>query len=195
MQPIPIHSNTKALIFDLDGTLADTMPQHYLAWVEVANKYGIDFKEDLFYELAGTPTFKIISILNEMYGTNMEPELVHIEKEEAFLRHLKTVTPIRNVMDIVKSYYGKMPMSVGTGGVPDVAQLTLEVINAEIYFDIIVTARDVKNYKPAPDTFLLCASKMGIDPQYCQVFEDSDLGMQAGVAAGMIVTDIRLFLK
>ena len=74
------------------------------------------------------------------------------------------------------------------------AKRTLEAIQADQYFDIIVTARDVKNYKPAPDTFLLCAQKMGVEPQYCQVFEDSDLGIQAAIAAQMTPLDIRLFI-
>jgi beta-phosphoglucomutase family hydrolase len=181
----------KGLIFDLDGTLADTMPTHYEAWVEVATLNGIDFTEKLFYELAGVPTFRIVSILNEMFGTVMDPETVHTQKEEAFLKRIKQVTPILKVLKIAQQNFGKLPMSIGTGGVPDVVKLTLEAINADQYFDIIVTARDVKNFKPAPDTFLLCAERMGIEPQYCQVFEDSDLGLQAAIAGGMIATDIR----
>ena len=181
----------KGLIFDLDGTLADTMPTHYEAWVEVALLNGIDFTEKLFYELAGVPTFRIVSILNEKFAKLMDPETVHTLKEEAFLKRIKQVTPIVKVLEVAQQNFGKMPMSIGTGGVPDIAKLTLEAINADQYFDIIVTARDVKNFKPAPDTFLLCAERMGIEPQYCQVFEDSDLGLQAALAAGMIATDIR----
>jgi beta-phosphoglucomutase family hydrolase len=187
--------NAKALIFDLDGTLADTMPSHYLAWLEVSNSYGFHFPEDLFYKLAGTPTFKIVTILNEMFNKNMDPLETHHQKENAFLKYIKTIQPIAPVMNLVTTYYGKIPMSVGTGGVSDIAQLTLEAINAEKYFDIVVTANDVRNFKPAPDTFLRCAELMGVDPQYCEVFEDSDLGIEAATSGGMIATDIRPFHK
>ena len=187
------NNNAKALIFDLDGTLADTMPSHYLAWVEVAQLNGFHFPEDLFYSLAGVPTFKIVGILNEKFGKNMDAEETHDQKENAFLKYISTIKPIPEVYNLALSNFGKMPMSVGTGGVPDVVKLTLEAINAEQYFDIIVTARDVKNFKPAPDTFLRCAELMKVDPKYCEVFEDSDLGIEAALAAGMIATDIRHF--
>lgn len=187
------HPKSEALIFDLDGTLADTMPAHYIAWVEVSTSNGFVFTEELFYKLAGVPTFKIVSILNDMFDKNMDPEATHEQKENAFLKQIKTIKPIQAVMDVVKENYKKIPMSVGTGGVPDVAALTLEAIGAEKYFDIIVTARDVKNFKPAPDTFLVCAERMGIAPERCEVFEDSELGLQAARSAGMIATDIRPF--
>lgn len=183
----------KALIFDLDGTLADTMPSHYKAWVEVANIYGFHFPEDLFYSLAGVPTFKIVGILNERFGKSMDPEETHDQKENAFIKYMDIVKPINPVLNLAIEHFGKLPMSVGTGGVPDVVKLTLEAIRADQYFDIVVTARDVKNFKPAPDTFLRCAELMKVDPQYCEVFEDSDLGIEAAQRAGMIATDVRHF--
>jgi beta-phosphoglucomutase-like phosphatase (HAD superfamily) len=185
------HPKAKALIFDLDGTLAHTMPLHYKAWLEVSNANGFHFPEDLFYQLAGTPTFKIVSILNDMFEKNMDAEETHHQKENAFLRYLNTVEPIHAVLELAKKYHGILPMAVGTGGVPDVADLTLKAIDAHHYFDIVVTAFDVKNFKPAPDTFLKCAELMNVEPAYCEVFEDSVLGLEAAIAGGMIATDVR----
>lgn len=183
----------KALIFDLDGTLADTMPSHYQAWLEVSAANGFHFPEDLFYQLAGTPTFKIVKILNEKFGKNMDAEETHEQKENAFLKYINTIQAIKPVMDIAVANFGILPMSIGTGGVPEVVDLTLQAIHAEKYFDIIVTARDVVNFKPAPDTFLRCAELMKVEPRFCEVFEDSDLGLEAARSAGMIATDIRPF--
>lgn len=188
------HPQSRGLIFDLDGTLADTMPIHYLAWKEVAGIHAVDFTEELFYQWAGIPTFKIIGMLNELFGTKMDIEETHDAKENAFVKRIEMVQPIVPVMNVLINNFGKMPVSVGTGGVPDVVQLTLKAINAAHFFDIIVTAKDVNNFKPAPDTFLLCAERMKIAPKYCEVFEDSDLGLEAARAAGMIATDIRKFI-
>ncbi|MDX2190078.1 MAG: beta-phosphoglucomutase family hydrolase [Bacteroidota bacterium] len=189
------HPKAKALIFDLDGTLADTMPSHFLAWTETAKYYNFDFSEDMFYSLAGVPTFKIIAMINEKQGKSIDPEEAHTRKEEFFLKYIHSTKPIEIVMSIVEESYGKIPISIGTGGVPDIVALTLKAIKAEKYFDIIVTARDVTNFKPAPDTFLECAKRMGVLPAHCQVFEDADAGVKAAQNAGMIATDIRPFLK
>jgi HAD superfamily hydrolase (TIGR01509 family) len=82
-------------------------------------------------------------------------------------------------------------MSVGTGGHRDAVERTLEITGLKKYFDIIVTANDVGSYKPDPETFLKCAELMKVDPPYVEVFEDSELGIQAAHNAGMIVTDVR----
>lgn len=193
MKKLTLHPNTKAIIFDLDGTLADSMPAHYLAWKETGLKYGVDFPEDLFYKWAGIPTYKIIGMLNEKFGSKMDPVLVDEEKELAFLKHIENIKPIQNVFDLALEYHQKLPMSIGTGGIPEIVDKTLKAINASHLFSIIVTARDVKNHKPKPDTFLLCAEKMGVKPEFCHVFEDGNPGIEAANAAGMFVTDIRLF--
>ncbi|TAF74627.1 MAG: HAD family hydrolase [Bacteroidetes bacterium] len=193
MKKLVINPKAKAIIFDLDGTLADTMPAHYLAWRETGLKYGVEFPEDLFYKWAGIPTYKIIGMLNEMFGSSMDPVLVDEEKEHAFLKHIDTIKPIQNVFELALSYHQKIPMSIGTGGIPEIVDKTLKAIDASHLFSIIVTAKDVKNHKPSPDTFLLCAERMGIAPEFCHVFEDGNPGIEAAKAAGMFVTDIRLF--
>lgn len=191
-----IEQNPKAkgLIFDLDGTLIDTMPTHYVVWHKTLSKHGVDFTEDLFYGWAGVPTVKIVQLLNQMFDKNMDPEEIHYEKEHLFLQNLHLVKPIEPVAKIAKDAFGNIPISIGTGGWPDVVQKTLQAVNLDYLFDIIVTAKDVVNHKPKPDTFLKCAELMGLNPADCQVFEDGQPGVDAGYAAGMMVTDIRPYI-
>ena len=82
-------------------------------------------------------------------------------------------------------------MAVGTGGHREAVERTLEITDLRKYFSIIVTANDVENFKPHPETFLKCAAMMKVEPEYIEVFEDSELGIAAGVEAGMFVTDVR----
>jgi len=191
---LEIHKNAKALIFDMDGTLVDSMPIHFRAWQLTAAENGFKYTEKNFYETAGMPTKKIVPLINSQFGLNLDPVEFSRRKEEIFLENIKDVKPIPLIMEIVKKYYGKLPISIGTGGKKRIALLTLEMLGLKKYFDIIISAEDVQNHKPHPDTFLKCAEQMGVEPEFCQVFEDGDMGLIAAEKAGMIVTDIRPFL-
>ena len=88
-----------------------------------------------------------------------------------------------------------MPMAVATGGIPPVVNFALKAIGMEDYFDTVVTSEDVEHGKPAPDTFLEAARRLNVEPQYCMVFEDSDMGLEASNRAGMVAVDIRPWIQ
>lgn len=191
---IDINNSTKGLIFDMDGTLADSMPMHFLAWKLTAAENGFEYTEKQFLETAGMPTFKIVTVINNELGLNLDPVKFSKRKEEHFLNNIEDVKLIEPVADIVREYHNRLPMSIGTGGKKEIAKLTLRILGFEKYFDIIVSAEDVVNHKPFPDTFLKCAELMKVNPEFCQVFEDGEMGLTAAKRAGMIVTDVRPYL-
>lgn len=188
MKKLDVNPRAKALIFDLDGTLADTMPVHFWAYKNIVIKYGIEFTPELFGTLAGIPAVGTIRRLNEMFGTNMDPEAVGHQKELEYEKIMHKMKPVEPVVELVRKYHGKLPMSVGTGGHRRLSWKTLEILGLKSYFDILVTTDDITHAKPHPETFLKCADKMGIEPRFCQVFEDGNLGVQAATAAGMMST-------
>ncbi|MWL73548.1 HAD-IA family hydrolase, partial [Escherichia coli] len=95
------------------------------------------------------------------------------------------------LIDVVKEWHGRRPMSVGTGSESAMAEALLAHLDLRRYFTAVVAADHVQNHKPAPDTFLLCAERMGVSPEKCVVFEDADFGLQAAHAAGMAAVDVR----
>jgi beta-phosphoglucomutase family hydrolase len=195
MQKIEIHPGIKGLIFDLDGTIADTMPAHFIAWRDTLKKHRIDFTIDLFMELAGIPLYGTVEKLNEMFNKSIDPVQMGEEKEDIFRATIHKTKVIEPVADIIRKYHGKLPMSVGTGGQRSIAEQTLKVVGMDSYFDILVTSDDITHPKPHPETFLRCAEQMGIAPQECQVFEDGVLGMNAAREAGMKVTDVTKYYE
>ena len=186
--------NYKALIFDLDGTLADTMPVHYKACQIVCNKYGFDFPEDFFYAEAGKPTLAVFELLMKKLGKDLDGSLLGIEKEAVFLSLIYEVKPLDLIAEIAVFNKGKVPIAIGSGGQRRSVDLTLEAIGMSDYFDIIVSCDDVKKFKPNPETFLKAATQMNVAPKDCLVFEDGDLGIDAARNGGMMVVDVRQFL-
>jgi beta-phosphoglucomutase family hydrolase len=188
-----ITPGVKALIFDLDGTLANTMPWHYQAWQKACLRFGIIMDTAFLQAHTGAPGWKIAEEIIEHNGMTgkVSPEEILDVKLEEFYAIQHNVTPVEPVTALVQKYYGKLPMSVGTGGHREAVEKTLEIIGIRQYFDIIVTANDVKKHKPHPETFLRCAELMKVAPSECEVFEDGDLGIEAARRAGMIATDVR----
>lgn len=192
---IKIPQQAKALIFDLDGTIANTMPNHFISWRKAVIPYGIDFNAVLFMQLTGMPRTATIEKLNEMFGTKMNPEIVGKVKEDHFNSLVNLTKEIEAVTNVIRKYHTILPMSIGTGSTKKGAQKTLEVIGFENYFDIVITADDIINHKPHPETFLKCAELMGVKPKDCVVFEDGILGMNAAKEAGMMVIDVNDYFK
>jgi HAD superfamily hydrolase (TIGR01509 family) len=183
---------TTALIFDCDGTLADTMPGHFRAWTAVLGRYGIPFPESRFYQVGGVPSARFIRLLAEESGVVVtDVDLMVQEKEGAFLLHLESVQPLAPVVRVAGAYLGKLPMAVASGGYREVVGQTLDRLGIRGWFDTVVCAEDTARHKPEPDVFLEAAKRLGVEPAGCAVFEDTDIGLEAASRAGMRGVDVR----
>ncbi len=180
-----------ALIFDCDGTLADTMPAHYRAWVEILRPHGIAFPEARFYSLGGMPTGKILERLFSEAGKVPDLEVLTRQKEAAFMAKLDEILPIEKVVEVARRGRGAVPMAVASGGHRHMVELTLRQIGILDWFPVIVAAEDTTRHKPEPDVFLEAARRLGVAPAACTVYEDTDLGLEAARRAGMRSVDVR----
>jgi len=182
-----------AIIFDLDGTLVDSMPAHFVAWCDALSQFNVPkdvFPEDVFYSMGGRPTKDIVEELNGEFGLHLNANDVALAKREAFLASLDKLTIIDDVVNYARAMRGKVPMGIATGGTRIVAEKTLQAVELNDLFDEVVTASDVKCGKPAPDIFLEAAKRLEVDPTKCLVFEDAPAGMMAAQLAGMEVVSV-----
>lgn len=184
----------QGLIFDCDGTLADTMPLHWRAWQVIAARHRFHFPEDRFYSLGGVPSRDILQMLSREQGVPLDHLAVAHEKEAEYLPLVAQVEPINAVVGIARENFGKIPMAVATGGTRKIIEQVLNHLGIHHLFQTIVTSEDVTRQKPAPDIFLEAARRIGVPPQFCRAYEDTDLGMQAIRAAGMDAVDVREML-
>lgn len=183
--------NIQGLIFDFDGTLADTMPLHWKAWGRVMDKHGFTITEERFYGLGGVPARDIIRMLADEQGVEIDlPEAVR-DKGRFYLDILHEAELIEITMEIVRENHGKLPMAIATGGSRRIVTQVIEKLGIGRYFDALVTNEDIENQKPAPDIFLEAARRIGVAPDACRAYEDTDLGMQAIRSAGMEAIDVR----
>ena len=192
---LKVHPDAKALIFDLDGTLSDSLPVHVETWNRIGEKYGFKFDTKILYEMTGRPTIEFGQRIVEEYNLDVKPEDIVRMKQESFWNLSHLLRPVSEVVNIVKSNYGRIPMAVGTGASRKSTDVQLKALQLTKYFDATVSADDVSIHKPNPHTFLECARLMNVEPKYCQVFEDGELGLEAAKRAGMIVTDVRPFIN
>ena len=167
------------------------MPLHYEAWKEVCATKGLLFTEEEFYSLAGVPSDRIFEIINERHGTDFDPRRHSQIKEDTYLKKIGKLKTVEPVYQLALESHGKLPMSIGTGSPGDHSWEAVRVLGLDKLFSILVSKNDVQKGKPDPETFLKCAEAMNVEPQYCQVFEDGDPGLEAAKTAGMIATDIR----
>lgn len=186
---------TAGLIFDCDGTLADTMPAHYRAWTGMLGRYGIPFPESRFYAMGGMPTATIIRVLAAEAGVAVgDVDRMVREKEAAFLESLHAVEPLERVVGVAAAYRGRLPLAVASGGYRETVTRTLDRLGVRGWFDAVVTAEDTPRHKPEPDVFLEAARRLGVAAGACVVFEDTEIGLEAARRAGMAAVDVRAWL-
>ena len=174
-----------AYLFDCDGTIVDSMPLHYLAWQRALEEWGCEFPEDLFYAWGGRPTADIIVALNEQQGLAM-PVAAVVERRESYYQELlPQLAAVPEVLAHIHDAHRRVPFAVVSGSTRASVTASLDVLGLLDRFDVLVCADDYTRAKPDPEAFLLAAEQLGVPPESCLVFEDTDLGIQAATAAGM----------
>jgi beta-phosphoglucomutase family hydrolase len=176
----------QAWLFDMDGTIADSMPLHYIAWKQALAEYGCPlFPEPLFYSWGGMPVREIVATLNHRHNLSMPVEEVAHRKESLYYELLPKLTAVPEVLEQIESAHQRIPMAVVSGSTRESVTKSLDVLGLRDKFQVLVCAGDYTRAKPDPEPFLLAAEKLNVPPASCLVFEDTEMGIQAATAAGM----------
>jgi HAD superfamily hydrolase (TIGR01509 family) len=175
----------RAFLFDCDGTIADSMPLHYIAWTKALAEHNCVFSEDLFYAWGGVAVADVVERLNVQQGLHMSAQEVARRKENFYLQNLPQLKAIPEVLEQIERNYGRIPFAVVSGSTRESVTASLTALHLLDRFETLVCAGEYARGKPDPEAFLQAAAKLKVAPAYCLVFEDADLGIQAATAAGM----------
>jgi HAD superfamily hydrolase (TIGR01509 family) len=191
---IPLADGVRGLIFDCDGTLADTMPYHIEGWRHAFAGTGVTVPEEWLDSLKGTPEKRVVMLANERFGLALDPAATVAAKHRVYRRLLEGVRPIEPVVAVVRAHQGLLPMAIASGGTREHVHIILERLGLAEAFAVMLTADDDIEHKPSPQIFLEAARRLGVEPTACQVFEDGDIGLEAARRAGMTATDVRPYI-
>ena len=188
-----IPENIRAVIFDLDGTLVDSMWVWQQIDIDYLARFGIDLPDDLQSSLDGMSFSETAEYFKKRFG--ITDSIEQIKKDwndmtEEFYRHRVTLKP--GALEFLKSLKKKdIKTGIATSNSKELLEIVIESLKVRQYFDSMHVSCEVAKGKPAPDIYLLVADDLGIEPEDCLVFEDISQGVEAGHAAGMTVCGVK----
>ncbi|MBV1834766.1 HAD family hydrolase [Novacetimonas pomaceti] len=185
----------KALIFDCDGTLVDTLPLYLRAWLATLEEVTRQpVPREWFYGHGGMSEHMVLDIVEDRLGRRVDRERIITTARASLHDLLEELEEISAVAAIARQYHRRLPMAVASNGSRQIVRASLSRVGLDHLFDAMLTIDDVQHGKPAPDLFLAAAKRLGVAPEHCFVFEDSREGMAAARNAGMAYVDVATLL-
>ncbi len=174
----------KAVIFDLDGLLANTEPLHYRAWKDTLKKYDIPFTEDNFMNVVGKGSEWTAEFLDEKFSLTADKKILIAEKRKRFWEIIEDVKPMKGARELASKMREKFKVALATNSTRAYADKVLNTIGID-EFEVMVTGDDVKNLKPSPEIYVLAAKKLNLRPEECVAIEDSPSCVESAKKAGL----------
>lgn len=181
------HKNYKAFLFDLNGTMIDDMSYHIVAWHRILNELGANITLEKMKEECYGKNHELVERIFPGRFNESEKNEMSFAKEKQYQKEFRPqLKLIEGLHEFLKeAHQSKIKTAIGTAAISFNVDFVVDGMHIRHYIDAIVTADDVRESKPHPETFLKCAEAVHVDPQDCVVFEDTPKGVESALNAGM----------
>lgn len=182
--------NTKAAIFDLDGTLLDNNYFHRISWMEYLKNTGREISEEEFNQnMNGRTNHDAVQYI---YGKDLTEDRITeitLEKEAVYRKmYAKDIKPVPGLIELLNFYESKnISMAIATSGIQPNIDFMFDHIPIKQFFKAVINSSHITKGKPDPEIYLKTSEILGVPPDQCLVFEDAVVGIKAAMAAGMKV--------
>lgn len=186
----------KAVIFDMDGVLVDSMPYHADAWISVFKDVGINIRREEIYEIEGSNHIGVIDLVFKKAGRTPEPSdfLMLTQKKREIFSKINKVMVFDGIYECINSLKNKCLLGVASGSDRVVIIEFIERFFPET-FSAIVSGNDVKEGKPNPEPYLKAVEMLKINKDECIVVENAPLGVESAKRAGLYCIAIPTYVK
>lgn len=191
-EPSPNETRVRAVVFDLDGLIANTEDLYEKAGELVLGRRGKTYDEELREQIMGRPVVDSIRIMIDCHSLPDTVEALIQECGQVLQDMMaSSLAPMPGVLGLVDDLdAAQTPMAVATSATPDYADDVLTRLGLTKRFRFVLTAADISHGKPDPEIYLLAAKKLGLPPAEIVVLEDSANGVRSGVDSGAITVAV-----
>lgn len=177
----------KAFLFDLNGTMINDMQYHITAWHRILNELGANISLERMKEECYGKNHELLERIFPGRFSEDQKNHMSLEKEKQYQQHFRPHLQLLPGLHhfIQQAHAAGIKMAIGSAAIMFNIDFVLDGLNIRQYFDVLVSADDVKHSKPDPETYLKCAQQLGIEPTNCLVFEDAPKGVESALNAGM----------
>ena len=179
------------IVFDLDGTLADTEPLHIDTWLVILNNLGLKFDESWMHQWIGLSDRLVAEHVCEQYLKGQSVEGLQQLKQQTYRN--RAITEVK-LFDQVEDYLHEItqfvPIALATNSSQDDVSAVFQATNLQRHLKVIVTANDVTNLKPHPEPYQSASFKLGLEPSLCFALEDSPAGIHSAKSAGLFAIGV-----
>lgn len=180
-----------ALLFDCDGTLAETADLHHFAVAAAIRKLGYEMPKEWYLERTGLNLELLLQEFKAVCGRVIRRDEIAPLEEQLFQENLEMIREVEAVVELARKYSGEIPMAVVSSSTRAMVSATLNALEIANLFSAVVTVENVARPKPAPDGYLEAARLLKVEPNSCLALEDSEQGLEAARCAQMTAWDIR----